>query len=73
MVEKGLAPKAGMGSQGNQDRGIKIAVVGDIHDFWEEDDGVALQQLGVDLVLFVGDFGNESVSVVRAIASLDIP
>jgi len=28
--------------------------------------------LGVDLVLFVGDFGNESVEVVRAIAALDI-
>ncbi|MBW4574437.1 MAG: TIGR04168 family protein [Aphanothece sp. CMT-3BRIN-NPC111] len=62
-----------MGNQGNQDRPIKIAVVGDIHDQWEEDDGVALKHLGVDLVLFVGDFGNESVPIVRAIASLDIP
>lgn len=51
---------------------IKIAVVGDIHDQWEADDGIALKQLGVDLVLFVGDFGNESVEVVRAIAALDI-
>jgi len=52
---------------------LKIAVVGDIHDQWEAADGIALQQLGVDLVLFVGDFGNESVEVVRAIASLDLP
>jgi uncharacterized protein (TIGR04168 family) len=52
---------------------IKIAVVGDVHDQWEAEDGMALQHLGVDLVLFVGDFGNESVEVVRAIASLPIP
>ncbi|MFM6309144.1 MAG: TIGR04168 family protein, partial [Dolichospermum sp.] len=32
-----------------------------------------LKHLGVDLVLFVGDFGNESVEVVKTIASLDIP
>ncbi len=59
--------------QMNQAKTIKIAVVGDIHDQWEAEDGVALKHLGVDLVLFVGDFGNESVEVVRAIASLDIP
>lgn len=52
---------------------VKIAVVGDVHDQWEEEDGIALKHLGIDLVLFVGDFGNESVSVVKAIASLDIP
>ncbi|MBK1990771.1 TIGR04168 family protein [Sphaerospermopsis aphanizomenoides BCCUSP55] len=52
---------------------LKIAVVGDVHDQWEVEDGLALKHLGVDLVLFVGDFGNESVEVVRAIASLDIP
>lgn len=52
---------------------IKIAVIGDVHDAWEADDGAALQHLGVDLALFVGDFGNESVEVVRAIAALDLP
>jgi uncharacterized protein (TIGR04168 family) len=52
---------------------IKIAVVGDVHDQWEEEDKIALHTLGVDLVLFVGDFGNESVDVVRLVASLDIP
>jgi len=62
-----------MTSQRNHAQPIKIAVVGDVHDQWEADDGIALQQLGVDLVLFVGDFGNESVEVVRAIAALDIP
>ena len=52
---------------------IKIAVIGDIHDQWEEEDGLALKFLRVDLVLFVGDFGNESVEIVRLIASLDLP
>jgi uncharacterized protein (TIGR04168 family) len=52
---------------------IKLAVIGDIHDQWEEADNLALQHLGIDLVLFVGDFGNESVDIVRRIASLDLP
>lgn len=52
---------------------IKIAIVGDVHEQWESADGEALMRLGVDLALFVGDFGNESVPIVRAIASLDIP
>ncbi|ALF54380.1 metallophosphoesterase [Nostoc piscinale CENA21] len=62
-----------MTSQKKPSQTLKIAVVGDIHDQWEVDDAIALKHLGVDLVLFVGDFGNESVEVVRAIASIDIP
>jgi uncharacterized protein (TIGR04168 family) len=62
-----------MTSQKTHQHLLKIAVVGDIHDQWEVEDGIALRHLGIDLVLFVGDFGNESVEVVRAIASLDIP
>lgn len=62
-----------MTSQRKGEQIIKIAVVGDIHDQWEADDASSLQQLGVDLVLFVGDFGNESVDVVRAIAAIDLP
>jgi len=57
----------------HHDKPIKIAVVGDIHDSWDADDAIALKHLNVDLVLFVGDFGNESVEVVRAIADIDIP
>lgn len=58
---------------GNQHQLVKIAVIGDVHDQWEAADGEALRSLGVDLALFVGDFGNESVEVVQAIASLEIP
>ncbi|MBD2344793.1 TIGR04168 family protein [Anabaena subtropica] len=65
--------ESGMTSQKSQSKTLKIAVVGDIHDQWEVEDGIALKHLGVDLVLFVGDFGNESVEVVRAIASVNIP
>ncbi|MEL7038872.1 MAG: TIGR04168 family protein [Cyanobacteria bacterium J06592_8] len=52
---------------------IKIAIVGDVHDQWEVEDEIALKQLGVDLVLFVGDYGNEAVEIVKAIAALDLP
>jgi len=43
-----------MTSQRNHEQPIRIAVVGDIHNQWEADDGIAIQHLGVDLVLFVG-------------------
>ncbi|MBR8830893.1 MAG: hypothetical protein N5P05_000183 [Chroococcopsis gigantea SAG 12.99] len=52
---------------------IKIAVVGDIHDQWQEVDNRALVSLGVDLALFVGDFGNESVPIVRLVAAAPVP
>lgn len=52
---------------------ITIAVVGDVHDLWEQEDRQALQHLGVDLVLFVGDFGNESVEIVEKIAAVTTP
>ncbi|MBE9062368.1 TIGR04168 family protein [cf. Phormidesmis sp. LEGE 11477] len=52
---------------------IKIAVVGDIHDLWELEDNAALNHLDVDLALFVGDYGNEAVEVVRRIAAVDVP
>lgn len=52
---------------------LTIAVVGDVHNQWEPDDEVALHHLKVDLALFVGDFGNEAVDIVQAIAQIDIP
>lgn len=56
-----------------QNKAITIAVVGDVHDQWETADNDALEGLKVDLVLFVGDFGNESVPVVRKISRLSVP
>jgi uncharacterized protein (TIGR04168 family) len=54
-------------------QGIKIAVIGDVHDLWDHGDEAALIALEVDLVLLVGDFGNESVDVVRSIAQMNLP
>ncbi len=42
--------KAGMGSNIDRDSQIEIAIVGDVHEQWDEDDGKALRHLGVDLV-----------------------
>lgn len=52
---------------------LQIAVVGDIHDQWDDQDESALLALGVDLVLLVGDFGNEAVALVEQVAELPIP
>lgn len=52
---------------------LTLAVVGDVHDQWSDADALALYRLGVDLVLFVGDFGNEAVALVRQVAALDLP
>lgn len=62
-----------MVTSSNQDSPIRIAVVGDVHNQWDSEDAAALAALAVDLVLFVGDFGNEAVPVVRSIAAVDIP
>ena len=52
---------------------IKIALIGDIHDLWNEYDVEALEFLGADLVLFVGDIGNECIPLVKNISQLKIP
>jgi uncharacterized protein (TIGR04168 family) len=53
---------------------ITIAIVGDVHGCWHTPaEELALHQLGVDLVLFVGDFGNEDVALVQAVADLNLP
>ncbi|MEN9214157.1 MAG: TIGR04168 family protein [Gloeomargarita sp. DG02_5_bins_242] len=52
---------------------IRIAVVGDVHDQWQSDDVRALAHLGSDLVLFVGDFGNESLAVVQQVVAVPWP
>jgi len=52
---------------------VRLAVVGDVHEQWQPEDALALGHLGVDGVLFVGDFGNESLEVVRQVAALPWP
>jgi uncharacterized protein (TIGR04168 family) len=50
-----------------------VAIAGDIHDQWDDQDDQAILNLGADLALFVGDFGNEAIAIVEQIAALPIP
>ena len=52
---------------------FQVAVVGDVHDEWGTADAAALGALNVDLALFVGDFGNEAVSIVESVTQLPLP
>ena len=47
-----------------------IACVGDVHGLWNEESEEALRFLRPDLSLFVGDFGEEDVALVRSIAKI---
>ncbi|GAX82597.1 hypothetical protein CEUSTIGMA_g10023.t1 [Chlamydomonas eustigma] len=51
----------------------RLIVVGDVHDAWDERDEAALHSLQGDMVLFVGDFGNEAVQLVSQVAQLKVP
>lgn len=46
----------------------RVVCVGDMHDDWGATDEAAVGALRPDVVLFVGDYGNENVEVVRRIA-----
>lgn len=50
---------------------FRILFVGDVHGQWSDADGAFLENGDQDLVLFVGDLGDEDVDVVRQIAALD--
>lgn len=51
-------------------RTLRLALIGDVHGAWSPADAAALRWLAPDAALFVGDFGNEDVGVVKAVASL---
>lgn len=62
--------------RGDDNHVVRLAVVGDVHDAWGPRDAAALTGgvLGrVDMVFFVGDFGNEAVNLVAEVARLDLP
>jgi uncharacterized protein (TIGR04168 family) len=48
---------------------LKLAVIGDVHDHWDDDSATALSSLDADIAIFVGDFGNENVEIVKKVAS----
>jgi uncharacterized protein (TIGR04168 family) len=47
----------------------RLAVVGDVHGQWGPEDEAALAALAPTAVLFVGDFGEEDVGLVRSLAA----
>lgn len=51
----------------------RIAIIGDVHGQWSLLDNELLQRLAVDLALFVGDFGNEDVSIAQIVSELKLP
>lgn len=48
-------------------------VVGDVHRHWSESDRRFLEQGEQDMVLFVGDLGDEDVELTREVASIEAP
>ena len=49
--------------------GVRIAVVGDVHNQYSHTlDTAALNALQPDMTVFVGDFANEDVEIVRTVA-----
>jgi uncharacterized protein (TIGR04168 family) len=52
-------------------RTASILVVGDIHRFWRRADRDFLEQGAQDLVMFVGDLGDEDLEMAQEVAELD--
>jgi len=46
-----------------------LLVVGDVHNQWGVEDETAIEFLDPDMVVFVGDIGNEDVDLIRRIGS----
>ena len=49
---------------------FRILCVGDVHGQWDSTDKSAILSLKPNLVLFVGDYGNESIEIVKQIGEL---
>ena len=60
-----------------QSRGLKIAVVGDVHGYWSDEDTEWFNRSDYDWIFFVGDIGvyrhKETLRVARSIARLRRP
>eukprot|EP00171_Calliarthron_tuberculosum_P016232 IDg16232t1 len=63
------APRASAGT-GAVDADATIVCVGDIHGQWGPGDERALEALKPDLVLFVGDYGDEAAEITARIGAL---
>ena len=58
---------------GTENKIVSIAVIGDVHNNWDQRDEAALARLNVDIAIFVGDFANEDTSLVEKIAETPKP
>ncbi len=52
---------------------MKIIVVGDVHEDWEDRDERALKFLDPDVTLFVGDFGDGDLEITKQIKKVPCP
>ena len=52
---------------------MKIVIVGDVHEDWEDRDERALKFLDPDVTLFVGDFGDGDLEITKRIAKVPYP
>ena len=52
---------------------IRLAIIGDVHGLWYEEDAAALQSLGADAAIFLGDFSEEDVTLIERVAAADTP
>jgi len=50
--------------------GATLLVVGDVHNQWGREDERAIDFLNPDIVVFVGDIGNEDVDLIKQIGAL---
>ena len=53
---------------------IRVVIVGDVHGDWHSDeDEAALELLRPDATIFLGDFGEERLDIVKSIAAEAVP
>lgn len=59
------------GQQSNlgQSKASTLLVVGDVHNQWGDEDETAIEFINPDMVVFVGDIGNEDVDLIQRIGS----
>ncbi len=52
---------------------LRIAIAGDLHGSWCEDDQILLSKLRPDAVLFVGDLSDGHLGIINLIKGIDCP
>ena len=68
--ERWVVREATVGVARPPNTALRFACVGDVHDLWSAADERLLRQVvRPDVVLFVGDYGNENVGLVRSVAA----